>query len=138
MNRETRLPRAQTISQSFSIRIPKSLLTTYERQLMGNSNEDRSIEQLKEQYEKLNRRKIQTETQLATANAQLEELLQEAESEFGTSDGAELKKKLAKMEDENSKNRREYQTLLDKIEADLAAIEKANSDSPSTEAAPDE
>jgi chromosome segregation ATPase len=138
MNRETRLPRAQTISQSFSIRIPKSLLTTYERQLMGNSNEDRSIEQLKEQYEKLNRRKIQTETQLATANAQLEELLQEAESEFGTSDVAELKKKLAKMEDENSKNRREYQTLLDKIEADLAAIEKANSDSPSTEAAPDE
>ena len=105
---------------------------------MGNSNEDRSIEQLKEQYEKLNRRKIQTETQLATANAQLEELLQEAESEFGTSDVAELKKKLAKMEDENSKNRREYQTLLDKIEADLAAIEKANSDSPSTEAAPDE
>ena len=102
---------------------------------MGTAqNNDRSIEQLKEQYEKLNTRKIETKTQLKRAEEDLSQLQQEAESEFGTRDVAELQKKLEKMEAENAKNRQEYQALLDKIENDLAAIEKPSDETPAEEA----
>ena len=106
---------------------------------MGTSSEhDRSIEQLKKQYEALNERKIQTNTELKRAEKDLLELQTEATSEFGTSDVSELKSKLEKMESENEKNRMEYQKLLDKIEADLKAVEKAASDPPEAEATSDE
>lgn len=103
----------------------------------SSSNNDRSIEQLKKQYEKLNERKIETKTELKRAEEDLSQLQQEAKSEFGTDDVAELKKKLKKMEAENKKNRQEYQTLLDKIEADLDAVENPKAES-SSEATPDE
>ena len=99
---------------------------------------DRSIEQLKAQYEKLNERKIQTKTELELAEKNLAELQKEAKDEFGTDDVAQLKKKLEEMESENKKNRQEYQTLLDKIESDLAKVEKANAEPSSAEVASDE
>lgn len=84
----------------------------------------RTIEQLKLEYEQLNEKKIQAQTQLQEAERQLSALQAEAEAEFGTSDVEALQEKLQQMELENEKRRSEYQTLLDKINADLQAVEK--------------
>jgi chromosome segregation ATPase len=91
----------------------------------------RSIETLKAEYTKLNERKIQAETQLDGAKDQLANLQAEAEAEFGTSNLDELTKKLSEMEAENEKQRSEYQSLLDKISRDLAAIEKGGEETAS-------
>ncbi|MCM2369344.1 hypothetical protein [Aporhodopirellula aestuarii] len=85
----------------------------------------RTIEQLKSEYEQLNERKIQAQTQLQEAQKQLTNLQAEADKDFGTSDVDELKKMLKKMETENEQRRSEYQTLLDKISGELAEVEKA-------------
>ena len=93
----------------------------------------RSIEQLKAEYEKLNHRKIQTETQLDTATKQLNDLQAQAVHDFQTSDIAELEKKLRAMETENEQRRRDYQALLDGITRDLAKVEEeAKAPSPSS------
>ncbi len=85
----------------------------------------RSIEELKQQYEELNKRKIQSQTQLEAVTRQLEELQDEAVELFGTSDIDELTAKLAEMEVENERRRREYQTLLDGIQIELTKVEQA-------------
>lgn len=85
----------------------------------------RTIESLREQYDRLNRRKIQAQTQLESATKQLEELEREAIEQFGTADVEELKVKLAEMERENERRRQEYQELLEGIERDLAQVESA-------------
>jgi len=83
----------------------------------------RTIEQLKEEYESLNERKIQTQTQLEEATKQLTVLQKEAVAEFETSDIDELQTKLKQMEQENETRRQEYQELLDSISGDLKKIE---------------
>jgi len=85
----------------------------------------RSIEQLKTEYEQLNEKKIQAQTQLQEAEKQLAALQKEAKEEFGTSDVDELTKKLKEMETENERRRSEYQELLDKINGELQAVEKS-------------
>jgi septal ring factor EnvC (AmiA/AmiB activator) len=103
---------------------------------MGKSpQDDHSIEQLKEQYEKLNERKIETKTELKRAEEDLATLQKDADQEFGTHDVAELREKLNTMEAENKKNRLEYQKLLDKIETDLAKVEKENKQPTASESA---
>ena len=91
---------------------------------MSQSDQARSIETLKKEYEQLNERKVKAETQLEEAERQLRSLQAEAESEFGTSDIDELSKKLEQMEAKNEQDRREYQALLDKIAADLKQVEQ--------------
>ena len=86
----------------------------------------RSIEELTDEYKRLNERKITTEANLKTATEQLEALQKEAETEFGTCDIEELKAKLAEMDAENEKRRSEYQTLLEGIAADLEKVEQDN------------
>jgi type I restriction-modification system DNA methylase subunit len=88
-----------------------------------NPTAARTIEELKSQYDVLHKRKIQSQTQLETAEKQLQELQSEAKTEFGSSDVAELESKLAEMEAENEKRRSEYQTLLDKIDSELKTVE---------------
>lgn len=85
--------------------------------------EAKTIEQLKQQFNELNERKIKTQTQLDEATHQLEKLQAEAVAEFGTCDIDQLQAKLQQMEQENEKRRSEYQTLLDGIAADLTKIE---------------
>ena len=98
-----------------------------------SSSAAKSIEQLKEQYEELNKRKIQAQTQLESATKQLEDLQKEAVENFQTSDITELKAKLAEMEAENEKRRADYQKLLEDISSDLAAVEKDASKAPTKE-----
>lgn len=91
-----------------------------------------SIEELKKRYENLHRKKIQAETNLENARKQLEELKAQARKEYGTDDIGALKEKLAEMQAENERRRAEYQQRLDRIEADLAAVEEKykNADKP--------
>lgn len=84
----------------------------------------RTIDELKKTYEELNTKKIQSETNFATAKKQLAELQQQSETEFGTSDVAALKQKLDELEAENETRRRDYQELLERIASDLKSVEQ--------------
>ncbi|HIK90506.1 MAG TPA: hypothetical protein EYG03_00735 [Planctomycetes bacterium] len=90
----------------------------------ANKKTVRSIDDLKEEYERLNERKIQAQTQLEEATKQLEALQKEAIAEFETSEIDELKSKLEQMEAENEKRRSDYQELLEKISGELAKVEQ--------------
>ena len=90
----------------------------------ANKKTVRSIDDLKGEYERLNERKIQAQTQLEEATKQLEALQNEAIAEFETSDVDELKSKLKQMETENEKRRSDYQQLLEGISGELAKVEQ--------------
>jgi hypothetical protein len=90
----------------------------------ANKKTARSIDDLKGEYERLNERKIQAQTQLEEATKQLEALQKEAIADFETSDIDELKSKLAQMEAENEQRRSDYQELLEKISGELAKVEQ--------------
>ena len=95
------------------------------KQASATTNADQqSIEQLQKRYESLNTRKIQAETHRDNAKKRLEELRSEARDKYGTDDVAELEKKLAEMKADNERKRSEYQQSLDKIEGELAEVEK--------------
>jgi chromosome segregation ATPase len=82
-----------------------------------------SIEDLKQQYERLKTKQTQAETRRDSAKENLEALRAEARKNYGTDDVAELRKKLAEMTQENERKRAEYQAALAKIEADLQKVE---------------
>lgn len=88
------------------------------------STEPQDIETLRKRYEALSTKKTQAETLLSQANQELDRLKRDAKAKFGTDDLAELQKKLEQMEQENLKKRKEYQKLLDGIEADLKRVEE--------------
>ncbi|MGM0452903.1 MAG: hypothetical protein ACQERN_07045 [Thermodesulfobacteriota bacterium] len=84
-----------------------------------------SIDALTQRYNRLHTRKIEAETNLKTAQQQLDELKKQAREQYGTDDLAALTEKLREMEAENEKKRAEYQAALEKIESDLNAVEEA-------------
>ncbi len=83
-----------------------------------------SIEVLRERYDKLNTTKIRTETELKNAEDILGQLRKEARESWGTDDLDALQKKLQEMTEENERRRGEYQEHLEKIDADLADVER--------------
>lgn len=83
-----------------------------------------NIEQLTQRYNRLHTRKIEAETNLKSAHKQLDALKAEAREQYGTDDLDALRRKLAEMEAENEKKRAGYQASLDRIEADLMAVEE--------------
>ena len=86
--------------------------------------EKQNIETLTGRYQKLHTQKIEAETNLRNATQQLEDLKQQALEEFGTDDIDQLRKKLNEMEQENERQRSQYQASLDKIEADLTDVQE--------------
>src|SRR4051812_48602102 len=82
-----------------------------------------TIEQLQQRYQKLDRRKIEAETNLKNASEQLENLRKEARTKYGTDDLESLKKMLSDMREENERKRREYQAQLDGIDRELEKVE---------------
>src|SRR5262245_24653287 len=88
------------------------------------SNGEQSIEELQQRYAKLHTKKIQADTNLEHARKQLEQLRKEARDKYGTDDLAELRKKLDQMQAENEAARAGYQQELERIEADLTAVEQ--------------
>ena len=61
------------------------------------------IGELQRRYQALHELRIQADTSLKHANAQLEELKKEARENFGTDDMKELQAKLKEMESENAR-----------------------------------
>lgn len=86
-----------------------------------------SIEQLQKRYEGLNKQKIKVETQREHAHQQLKELKAQAKELYGSDDLTQLKTMLADMKKKNEEMRQQYQSKLNDIDSDLAAItEKFN------------
>jgi type II secretory pathway pseudopilin PulG len=90
----------------------------------ANQNAQQTIEELQARYQQLNKRKIQAETTLENARQQLVKLQEDARTKYGTDDVAQLREKLAAMKADNERKRAEYQSQLERIEADLAAVEQ--------------
>jgi chromosome segregation ATPase len=86
---------------------------------------DQTIEQLQARYRDLHTKQIQADTNLKNATDQLNKLKEEARQKFGTDDVAELRRKLESMKAANEEKRKNYQAELDRIEKDLAGVEKA-------------
>lgn len=84
----------------------------------------RTIEELSKQYEQLNGKKIQTETNLKNSQEQLDRLKLKAKEKYGTDDLGELTKILEEMKRKNEEDRAAYQASLDRIEAELEGIEE--------------
>ncbi len=85
---------------------------------------EQSIEELQKRYQQLDKRKMEAEINLKNATSKLDELQQDARREYGTDDVAELRRKLNSMKTENDEKRKNYQASLDRIDADLAAVER--------------
>jgi hypothetical protein len=83
-----------------------------------------SIEELTNRYRELDKRKTQAETKLDGARSRLADLQRQAREKYGTDDIAALRQMLEKMTAENEAKRSQYQMDLDKIEADLAEVER--------------
>jgi hypothetical protein len=91
---------------------------------MPKTEAPQDIELLKQRHRKLEREKIEAETNEQRAREDLEKLRAEARQKYGTDDLDELKRKLEEMKQENLKKRREYQSHLDGIEQQLGEIER--------------
>lgn len=88
------------------------------------NNTPADIETLRNRYLELDTKRTQCKTLLERAESDLKELKRQAQEQFGTSDLEELKAKLAQMEEENLKMRRDYEALLDGIQTKLTEIER--------------
>tara|TARA_R110002095_G_scaffold86924_1_gene75672 strand:+ start:2213 stop:2518 length:306 start_codon:yes stop_codon:yes gene_type:complete len=89
----------------------------------NNQSSVPDIETLTAQFQKLNKRKIESERDLVNAEKNLNELKQQAQEEYGTNKLDELKEKLQQIKTENERKRAEYHQALGKIEAELTKIE---------------
>jgi chromosome segregation ATPase len=87
-------------------------------------NGQQSIEVLQQRYAGLSKKKIEAETELRGAQRRLEELQGQAREKYGTDDVAKLQELLDKMKAENEDKRAAYQADLDRIENQLAEVEK--------------
>lgn len=92
------------------------------------TNQDAQLEQelngLRRQYEQLRDQKVRTEQQVADLSGRLEALKTQAQEEYGTSDPEELQALLQEKRSENERVVAEYREHIQKIHADLAAVEK--------------
>ncbi|WP_247648462.1 hypothetical protein [Pseudodesulfovibrio sp. zrk46] len=94
----------------------------------GNgTNQDAQLEQelngLRRQYEQLRDQKVRTEQQVTDLSSRLEALKTQAQAEYGTSDPEELQALLEQKRQENERVVSEYREHIQKIQADLAAVE---------------
>ncbi len=95
-------------------------------------NQDSQLEQelngLRRQYEQLRDQKVRTEQQVSDLTNQMESLKSQAQTEYGTSDPAELQALLESKRHENERIVTEYREHIQKISNDLSSIEGAVED----------
>lgn len=84
-----------------------------------------SIEELQKRFQKLSDQKVKAEAHLESAEKRLDELKKEARERYQTDDLEQLRAKLKEMQDENERKRSQYQAALEKIESDLADVERS-------------
>lgn len=82
-----------------------------------------TIEELSARYQKLDRQRTVEQTNLENARKNLAALEAEAIEAYGTKDIKALQIMLAEMESDNERLVLEYAGELDKIQANLAAVE---------------
>ncbi len=82
-----------------------------------------TIEELSARYQKLDRQRTVEQTNLENARKNLAALEAEAIEAYGTKDIKALQTMLAEMESDNERLVLEYAGELDKIQANLAAVE---------------
>ena len=87
-------------------------------------NTEQSMEELRQRYTRLHEQKITAAADLKNAEETLSTLKEQARANWGTDDIEQLQKKLEEMTAENERKRAEYQRHLEKIEADLAAVDR--------------
>jgi len=91
------------------------------------SPQDRAVqeklESLKVDYKELETKKIQTETNIQTLEAELKKLREQAQQTYGTSDLEELKTLLEKRRQENEQLVAGYEQHIQGIKERLAQIE---------------
>lgn len=85
---------------------------------------EQTMEELQARYKALDTKRIRADANLQNAKNQLETLKRQAREAYGTDDVAELAKKLESMKAENEQKRQSYQADLDRIEAELSAVEQ--------------
>ncbi|SMC21877.1 hypothetical protein SAMN02746041_01301 [Desulfacinum hydrothermale DSM 13146] len=89
--------------------------------------EDRQVQErlegLRKEYEKLHKKKIETDTTLQNLEQQLRELERQAKDEYGTSDLNELRALLERWRAENEEKVAEYQEHIRSIQGALERIE---------------
>jgi chromosome segregation ATPase len=83
-----------------------------------------SIEELQKRFQKLNEKRVEAAAHLKSAQNRLDELKKEALERYQTDDLDQLRAKLKEMQDENERKRSQYQSALEKIESDLADVER--------------
>lgn len=79
----------------------------------------RELEVLRAEYEKLDKKRIETATHLKNREEQLRELRQKAKELYGTSDLNELKKLLEQWRMENERMVKEYRQHIEQIKNKL-------------------
>ena len=90
--------------------------------MVKSSGESLTIEQLQARYEGLNEQKIKVSAQREHALQRLEELKTQAKKQYGSDDVDQLTVMLKEMKSKNEQMRSQYQSVLDGIDQDLAAI----------------
>jgi len=82
------------------------------------------LEILKKDYRELDKRKIETETNIRNLDDELQRLRDQAEKNYGTSDLAELKRLLEERRLENERLVAAYEEHIQGIKARLAQIDR--------------
>lgn len=84
---------------------------------------ERELAGLKQEYEKLHEKKIQTKADLANLERRLQELETQAKETYGTADPDELDKLLQEKRAENARLVSEYREHIQSVNTELGAIE---------------
>lgn len=91
---------------------------------MKKSDEEiiKELEALKAEYARLDKKRIETATQLKSREDQLKELKEKALKEYGTNNVNELKKLLEEWRAENERKVAEYRQHIEQIKKGLAEL----------------
>ncbi|MCJ2165210.1 MULTISPECIES: hypothetical protein [unclassified Pseudodesulfovibrio] len=90
-----------------------------------DSQVERELNELREQYERLRDRKVRTEEAVAQLSHQLQALKTQAEAEYGTSDIKALQQLLEDKRQQNEEVVAKYRKHIQQIQTDLAEVENA-------------
>ncbi len=90
----------------------------------GKGTPPQDIEKLRLRHRELDTKKIQAAANLKTANEALERLKMEALRDYETDDLDKLKEMLKKMEEDNERDRAEYEKQLDELSEKLTEVDK--------------
>ncbi len=84
----------------------------------------KELEELREEYQKLDKKRIETETRLKTLREQLQQLKERARASYGTDNLEELKALLARWRRENEEKVKAYHEHISQIKRELATLEE--------------